>query len=250
TSAEPDGVQRTKCDTFSVNEHQGFFGQQAAQVELNSAVSASPGVQVLCSPGLLWQKGCQVCRIANAQLFDVCRTICVHWIWADFFSCGNVRASDNDTFHLGHCARCHLRRQNPLSEKLGSDQQTNTDSSGETRSSYWGRDHANFHCQLFSWPLRVCVTEPTTCKLKIEASQRARAQPSATLAERTRRYLETISFGASDATIFSKRGFPRKGSHIGSKHKPPYVGQPGIFVTASSCSSARSGSPAQARIRA
>src|SRR5439155_22219843 len=146
TSAEPDGVQRTKCDTFSVNEHQGFFGQQAAQVELNSAVRASPGVQVLCSPGLLWQKGCQVCRIANAQLFDVCRTICVHWIWADFCSCGNVRASDNDTFHFDRRARRHLdrrrrcyrRRHNRLSAKLGSDQQINTNSSDEGRSSYWG----------------------------------------------------------------------------------------------------------------
>src|SRR6266481_4114931 len=60
-SAEPDGVQRTKGDTFSVNEHQGFFGQQAAQVELNGAVTTSAGVQVLSSARLLWQKRCQVC---------------------------------------------------------------------------------------------------------------------------------------------------------------------------------------------
>src|SRR5439155_1491739 len=43
-SAESDGVQRTKGDTFSVNEHQGFFGQQAAQVELDGAVPASATV--------------------------------------------------------------------------------------------------------------------------------------------------------------------------------------------------------------
>src|SRR5437867_4427988 len=59
-SAESDGVQRTKGDTFSVNQHQGFFGQQAAQVELDSAVSASASVQVLGSARLLWQKRCQV----------------------------------------------------------------------------------------------------------------------------------------------------------------------------------------------
>src|SRR5207237_2218041 len=44
-SAEPDGVQRTKGDTFSVNENQGFFRQQAAQVELNGAVRARAVVQ-------------------------------------------------------------------------------------------------------------------------------------------------------------------------------------------------------------
>ena len=35
--------------------------------------------------------------------------------------------------------------------------------------------------------------------------------------ENERRYLETVSFGANEATIFSKRGSPRKGSHIGFK---------------------------------
>ena len=39
-SAEPDGVQRTKGDAFSVHQHQGFLSQQAAQVELDSAVAA------------------------------------------------------------------------------------------------------------------------------------------------------------------------------------------------------------------
>ena len=39
--------------------------------------------------------------------------------------------------------------------------------------------------------------------------------------EKIRRYLETVSFGAKEATIFSKRGSPRKGSHIGLKRKLP-----------------------------
>ena len=34
-------------------------------------------------------------------------------------------------------------------------------------------------------------------------------------------YLETVSFGAREATIFSKRGSPRKESHIGSKRNAP-----------------------------
>ena len=47
-------------------------------------------------------------------------------------------------------------------------------------------------------------------------------------------YLATVSFGASEATIFLKRGTPRKGSHIGSKRNSPYFGPPGILVMASS----------------
>src|SRR4029077_7987161 len=59
-SAEPDGEQRTKSDAFSVDEHEGFFGQQATQVELNSAVAQKSThaliacVQVRRSAGLLW----------------------------------------------------------------------------------------------------------------------------------------------------------------------------------------------------
>src|SRR5205823_12982787 len=74
-SAESDGVQRTKGDTFSVNQHQGFFRQQAAHVELHSAVPAIGDVQVGGSPRLLRQKSCQVRCIADAQLFAVCRSI-------------------------------------------------------------------------------------------------------------------------------------------------------------------------------
>src|SRR5207237_9655002 len=68
-SAEPDGVQRTKGDTFSVNEHEGFFGQQAAQVELDGAVPASATVQVLGPARLLLPKPCHVRAMATAQLF-------------------------------------------------------------------------------------------------------------------------------------------------------------------------------------
>ena len=89
-SAESDGVQRTKGDTFSVNQHQGFFRQQAAHVELHSAVPAIGDVQVGGSPRLLRQKSCQVRCIADAQLFDVCRSIRIDRIRADFFRSRNV----------------------------------------------------------------------------------------------------------------------------------------------------------------
>ena len=101
TPAEPDGVQRTKGDTFPVNKDEGFFGQQAAHVELDSAVPAIANVQVRGSARLLRQKSCQVSCIADAQFFDVCRTIRIHWVRADFFRGRNVRARHND---LNYCS--------------------------------------------------------------------------------------------------------------------------------------------------
>src|SRR6266508_1146398 len=70
TSAEPDSGQRTKGDTFSVNEHQGFLAQQAAQVELDSTVTTIADVEVDGSARLLRQKSCQFRCIADAQFFE------------------------------------------------------------------------------------------------------------------------------------------------------------------------------------
>jgi len=39
--AEPDTVQRTKGHTLSINQHESFLGQKAAQVELNSTVASA-----------------------------------------------------------------------------------------------------------------------------------------------------------------------------------------------------------------
>jgi len=50
-------------------------------------------------------------------------------------------------------------------------------------------------------------------------SESARVQQGERYRKEIRRYLETVSFGANEATIFSKRGSPRKGSHIGLKRK-------------------------------
>src|SRR6266481_6501213 len=72
-SAESDGVQRTKSDTFPINEHQRFLGQQAAQVELDSTVPPIGDVQVDGSASLLRQKRCQVRCVTDAQLLNVRR---------------------------------------------------------------------------------------------------------------------------------------------------------------------------------
>src|SRR6266581_949367 len=101
-SAEPDGVQRTKGDTFSINEHQRFLGQQAAQIELDSTVAAIGDVQVDGAARLLRQKSCQVRRVTDAQFFEVCWTIRIHWIGTRLFRRRNVRASDDDTLHFGN----------------------------------------------------------------------------------------------------------------------------------------------------
>src|SRR5438094_782878 len=78
------------------NPPQGFFAQQAAQVELDSTVTAIANVQIDGAACFLRQKSCQVRCIADAQFFDVCSTIGVHWVRADFFRGRNVRARDNN----------------------------------------------------------------------------------------------------------------------------------------------------------
>src|SRR5205823_4509034 len=91
-AAESDAVQRTKGDTFAVNQYEGFFGQQAAQIELDRTITAIADVLVDGAACFLRQKSCQVRCIADAQLFDVCWTIRIHRIRADFFRGRNVRA--------------------------------------------------------------------------------------------------------------------------------------------------------------
>src|SRR6266498_511193 len=96
TSAEPDSGQRTKGDTFSVYQHQGFLAQQAAQVELDSTVTTIADVEVDGSARLLRQESCQFRCIADAQFFEVCRTIRIYWIGARLFGGWNVRTGDNN----------------------------------------------------------------------------------------------------------------------------------------------------------
>src|SRR5262249_49499051 len=79
--------------------------------ELDSTVPSIAHVQVSGCARLLWQKSCQVRCSADAQLFDVCRTIGIHRIRTGLLSCGNVRASDNDTLDLCLAWRCWGRWQ-------------------------------------------------------------------------------------------------------------------------------------------
>src|SRR6476659_8222278 len=92
----PGDAQRTVGDTFSIDKHQGFLWQEAAQVELDSTVTSIANVHVDSPAGLLWQKSCEVRRIADAQFFEICRTIRIHWVRADFFRRRNVRAGHYD----------------------------------------------------------------------------------------------------------------------------------------------------------
>ena len=84
------GAAQTEGHTFAIYQDQRFLRQQAAQVELDSAKSTVTDVQVAGPASLLWQKGCQVRRIANTQLLEVLRTIRVDRIRAGLFRCGNV----------------------------------------------------------------------------------------------------------------------------------------------------------------
>src|SRR5438128_2012121 len=61
-------------------------------------------------------------------------------------------------------------------------------------------------------------------------------------------YFEGACFGASEATIFSKRGSPCNGSQNGCNFSRPYVTALGIRVRISSCCKASSFSPVQAQM--
>src|SRR5256886_10243620 len=61
-AAESDAVQRTKGDTFAVNQYEGFFGQQAAQIELDRTITAIADVLVDRSACFLRQASCQFRR--------------------------------------------------------------------------------------------------------------------------------------------------------------------------------------------
>src|SRR5438552_12718580 len=55
-------------------------------------------------------------------------------------------------------------------------------------------------------------------------------------------------FGAREATIFSKRGSPRSGSHHGISFNSPYVTPAGVRAEKASCSNARFFSPTHAAV--
>src|SRR5436190_5194495 len=128
----PTAFNEPRATRFPSTSTRVSLASKPAQIELHGAVPAIAHVQVGGSARLLRQKSCQVRCIADAQLFNVCRTIRVHWIGTGLFGGRNVRASDDDSFHFTRCACCHLRGRNRLSGNLGSEQQINAES-GEGR---------------------------------------------------------------------------------------------------------------------
>src|SRR5262249_24225459 len=96
-------------DTFSINENQGFFRQQTPKVWYDGAIAAEIHTALGASrTHLLRQAKEQVRGGADAQLFNVSRTMGVHGSWTRLLCGGNVRTSDDDTFHFCDrgCRRC------------------------------------------------------------------------------------------------------------------------------------------------
>src|SRR6266536_1327644 len=89
-SAKAGDAQRAISDPFPIDQNQGFLRQETAQVKLNSAVTAVADVQVHGAAGLLRDEFLKVGGVADTQLLNVLRTVCVHRVRAGFFRCGNV----------------------------------------------------------------------------------------------------------------------------------------------------------------
>ena len=67
-----------------------------------------------------------------------------------------------------------------------------------------------------------CLLRPTRESLnRNDVFRKCSRAAGGALPKGNQRYLETVSFGANEATIFSKRGSPRSGSHIGLRRKLP-----------------------------
>ena len=94
--------QPASCDALSIDEDQSLFGQQTAQVNYDTAVTAIGDVLVDSRAQLLWQFVEQVCCVAHIQPLDVLQTIRVHRVRSDFFRGWNVRAGHN--YFLGYDA--------------------------------------------------------------------------------------------------------------------------------------------------
>src|SRR5207248_7691140 len=85
----------------STDETEGCLGQQAAQIQLHSAVTAIPDVRVDGTARLLRYNGLQVGGVADAQLLNVFHAVCVHRIWPGFFRSRNVRTGDDNALGRG-----------------------------------------------------------------------------------------------------------------------------------------------------
>ena len=120
TSAKPGDAQRTEGHPFAVNQNQSLLRQDAAQVELDATVTTISDVLVNGSARLLRDECLKVGCVADTQLFDVLRSIGVHWIRARLFRRGNIRTSHDDALDLGRrrwrARRCWSSRSRQLRE--------------------------------------------------------------------------------------------------------------------------------------
>ncbi len=98
-------------DALSIDENQSFSGQQAAQVNLDSAVTDTDwdigSVLVEGGAHFLRQPVEKIRCVANAQFLDVQGPIGIHRVRTDFFCGWNVGTGHNDAFHFRN-AGCFL----------------------------------------------------------------------------------------------------------------------------------------------
>ena len=123
--AETSRAQPTTGDTFSIDEHQGFFGQQTAQVELDGAVSTIADVLVDSTARLLRDDILQILGTPDTQFCNVLSSVGIDGIWPGFLRSRNVGTGDNNTLRRGFgrgrrrwCRRCReLSEGVPYEEK-------------------------------------------------------------------------------------------------------------------------------------
>src|SRR5262249_9290014 len=126
-------------NAFSIDKNQSLLWQQTSEVQYNGAITASGRVLVDGCAHLLRQIGEEICCITEAQSFNVCRTIRVHWIWPLLFCAGNFRARNDDSFHFG--GGSHSR----LSGNPRSNEKANANGSDEGGMTYYPGGESNFH---------------------------------------------------------------------------------------------------------
>ena len=111
-------------DTFAIDQDQGLFWQEPAQVELRGAITAIGYVLVHGSTSFLWDKRGQVGRVAYAQFLDVLGPVGVHRVRAGLFRSGDVGTGHDHALHLSRgcwrTRRCWNSRSRQLSKCVGS----------------------------------------------------------------------------------------------------------------------------------
>src|SRR6266404_5663462 len=133
-SAKTRDAQRAIGDTFAIDQNQSLFWQNAAQVELDRAVTAVTDVQVYRAAGLLRDEFLQVRCVADTQFLNVLRTVCVHGVRTGFFRCGNVRTGHNDALDFSRGGRLTRNsRSRQLRECVGCQNERKSDARHQSK---------------------------------------------------------------------------------------------------------------------